>query len=240
MANALVVEGAVDAAAVWRGGIETNPGKPRHGREQAERTEGLTEEGLIKFAPELLASAHEGGDSRRISRVERAEACGKLCEIARGFEDAAVGEEGARRRLNFEERQIVAALCASGAPELIKEFGQGEDRWAAIPAVWPDLAATHLAAGACATLHNGDLHPFGGEANGGGEPGESGANNNNALWRDAHRRCRTARPTETPRAIAVPPIARSPAGIAASTLTLSKTIMVIDAPRATLAMRKRR
>ena len=195
---------------------------------------------MIKFAPELLAAAHEGGDPRRIARIERTEACGELGKVARCFEDTAVGEEGARCRLYFEEREIVAALCASGAPELIEEFWQGEDRGAAIPAVWSDLSPTHLAARARAALHNGDLHPFGGEANGGGESGESGANYNDALRRDAHRRCRTARPTETPRAIAVPPIARSPAGIAASTLTFSKTSMVIDAPRATFAMRKRR
>ena len=240
VANALVVEGAVDATAIRRGGIEANPREPRHRRQQAERTEGLTEEGLIKFAPELLAAAHEGGDARSVARIERTEACGELGKVARCFEDAAVGEEGARRRLDFKEREIVAALRASGAPELIEEFWQGEDRGAAIPAIRADLAAAHLAAGARAALNNGDVHPLCGEANGGGESGEAGANNNDALRRNAHRRCRTARPTETPRAIAVPAIAKSPAGIAASTLTLSKTIMVIDAPRATLAMRKRR
>ena len=240
MANALVVEGAVDAAAIRRGGIETNPCEPRHWCQQAEWAERLAEEGLIQFAPELLTATHEGGDPRGVARIECTEACGEFGEVARRFKDATVGEEGARRRLDFQQRQIVAALRASSAPELIEEFWQGEDRGAAIPAIWTDLAAPHLAAGACAALDDGDLHPFGGEANGGGESGEAGANNHDALRHDAHRRCRTARPTETPRAIAVPAMARSPAGIAASTLTLSKTSMVIDAPRATLAMRKRR
>ena len=240
MANTLVVEGAVDAAAIRRGGIEANPREPRHWRQQAEWAQRLTEEGLVELAPELLTAAHEGGDPRRIARIECTEACCEFGKVTRRLEHAAVGEEGARRRFDFQEREIVAALCASGAPELIEEFGKGEDCGAAIPTIRADLAAAHLAAGACAPLHNGDLHPFGGEANGGGESGESGANNDNALRRGAHRRCRTARPTETPRAIAVPAMARMPAGIAASTLTLSKTSMVIDAPSATLAMRKRR
>ena len=240
MANALVVKGAVDAATVRRGGIETNPREPRHRRQQAEWAERLTEEGLVQFAPELLAATHEGGDPRGVARVKCAEACGEFGKVTRRFKHAAVGEEGARCRLYFEEREIVTTLAACGAPELIKEFREREDRWAGIPAVVADLAPTHLAARACAALNNGDVQVLGGEANGGGESGEAGANNNDALRRVTHRRCRTARPTETPRAIAVPPIARIPAGIAASTLTLSRTSMVIAAPTATFAIKKRR
>ena len=82
MADALVVEGLVDAATVRRCGIQTNPRKPRTWRKEAQGTERLAEEGLIQFAPELLAATHEGGDPRRVTWIKRTEACGEFGEIA--------------------------------------------------------------------------------------------------------------------------------------------------------------
>ena len=82
MTNAFVVEGLVDAATVRRSGIKANPREPRTWRKEAQRAERLTEEGLIQFAPELLAAAHEGGDPRPVARIERPEACGEFGQIA--------------------------------------------------------------------------------------------------------------------------------------------------------------
>jgi hypothetical protein len=45
----------------------------------------------------------------------------------------------------------------------------------------PDLTSTHLSARACAALNNGDVDAGGGETDGTGEAGESGAHNNDAL-----------------------------------------------------------
>ena len=68
--------------------------------------------------------------------------------------------------------KLVAALSAAGGPELIEEFGEGEDRGATIPAVWPSLAAPHLSTRACAALNDGDVDAGGGETNGAGKAGD--------------------------------------------------------------------